>query len=59
MKSLVFWNIVSSRLDVSVKFSASIFLNDIVINIMTYAPPLPLPHPGHRNANNFLPGHTT
>lgn len=42
MVILVFWNVASSRLAVSVKFSTSIFLNDIFLNIMAYAPP-PLP----------------
>lgn len=35
MKILNFWNVAPSRLDVSVQFSAPIFLIDIVENIMT------------------------
>ena len=40
-KILVFWNAASSGLDVSMKFITSIFLNDIVLNIMICGPPPP------------------
>jgi hypothetical protein len=39
MKILNFWNVASSRLEVSVQFSASVLLTDIVRNIMTLRSP--------------------